>query len=209
MSSDNYFVENYPKGYEESNPDKKLNHYLTEILQFQNSGKLLDIGCAYGIFLKKTIKHFDSYGVEPTDAIKSINYDQNKLANKLFDSNCIPNEWGKFNVITAFDVFEHINDLDHTLNLVSDLLDTNGILSIVVPVYDGPIGFGVKLLDKDPTHIHKTSRYFWIKLLESKFNIKKVIPQFRINTPFGYVFKPMHKKLLYFSPAVMIIAEKK
>jgi SAM-dependent methyltransferase len=209
MDKETYFDENYPKGYETSNPDKKLDSYISEIKNYHKSGKLLDIGCAYGNFLIKANESFDSYGVEPTDAYNSINFDKDKVVNKLFDSNCIPSDWGKFNVITAFDVLEHISNLPETLSLISNLLEKEGVFAMVVPVYDGPIGFGVKLIDKDPTHIHKTSRYFWIKLLENHFNVKKIIPHFRINTPFGYLFKPMHRKLLYLSPAIMIIAQKK
>ena len=209
MNTENYFEENYPKGYLTSNPDKKLDSYLKEIKNYHKSGKLLDIGCAYGNFLIKANKYFNSYGVEPTDACNGINYDKNKIINKPFDSNCIPKDWEQFNVITAFDVLEHIQDLSETLILISKLLEKEGVFTMVVPVYDGPIGLGVKILDKDSTHIHKKSRYFWIKLLENHFEIKKIIPHFRLNTPFGYIFRPMHPKLLYLSPAIMIIAQKK
>jgi SAM-dependent methyltransferase len=69
---------------------------------------------------------------------------------------------GPFDLITAFDVLEHIPRLHDTLSWVAANLRPGGALLFVVPVYDGPLGWLVRRLDRDPTHVHKHGRGFWL-----------------------------------------------
>jgi SAM-dependent methyltransferase len=69
---------------------------------------------------------------------------------------------GPFDLITAFDVLEHIPSIDETLSWIAANVRPGGELLFVVPVYDGPFGFLVRSLDRDPTHVHKQGRGFWL-----------------------------------------------
>ena len=81
---------------------------------------------------------------------------------------------------------------------------------MVVPVYDGVVGKGMKLMDKDPTHVWQISRYKWVDLIKNKFEIIEIVPHFRFPAPvFGYLFFELPEFLFRFSPAIMIIARKK
>ena len=62
---------------------------------------------------------------------------------------------GPFHAIVAFDVIEHVPDLDAIAKFVHSELDAHGVFVFVVPVYDGPLGGLVRRLDKDPTHMQK------------------------------------------------------
>jgi SAM-dependent methyltransferase len=57
-------------------------------------------------------------------------------------------------VVVSWDVLEHIEPLDDALKTIYDRLADNGILIGVVPVYDGPLGWLVHRMDRDPTHLH-------------------------------------------------------
>jgi SAM-dependent methyltransferase len=68
----------------------------------------------------------------------------------------------KYDVITCFDVLEHVPAVDSALAHLLELLKPGGAMVITVPVYDTIVGKIVGRLDQDPTHVHKQSRYDWI-----------------------------------------------
>ena len=74
---------------------------------------------------------------------------------------------GDHDVITSFDVLEHVPDLDAALARLRAMLKPGGVLAIAVPVYDTPVGRLAGRLDKDPTHVHKLSRYEWLDRLDA------------------------------------------
>ena len=79
---------------------------------------------------------------------------------------CIPAEPAP-DVVVSWDVLEHIEHLDEALKTIHQRLADNGILIGVVPVYDGPLGWLVHRLDKDPTHLHKYGRSDWSQRLRN------------------------------------------
>lgn len=79
------------------------------------------------------------------------------------------------------------------------------IALIVVPVYDGPLGWLVKKLDNDPTHIHKRSRAFWLDLIEKYFELVEWRGVFRMLF-FGKFYLNLTTLLLrQISPAVILV----
>lgn len=67
--------------------------------------------------------------------------------------------------VVAWDVLEHIPDLPAALDCIRDRLTRTGWLFAVVPVYDGPLGWLVRRLDHDPSHVWKWSRRAWTEAL--------------------------------------------
>jgi SAM-dependent methyltransferase len=68
-------------------------------------------------------------------------------------------------VVVAWDVLEHVAELDAALDAIRDRLVPGGTLIAVVPVYDGPLGWLVRRLDRDPTHVWKWPRAEWLGAL--------------------------------------------
>jgi len=205
-----YFDRVYQKGYEKRNPDYKLHTYLKIILQFQKGGKLLDAGCAYGSFLALASSHFSCTGIDISqyalDIARKRLPKNTMLSNQMVEEMELPQ---RFEVITAFDVLEHVNDLEQALGRIKRHLKPKGLLVLVVPVYDGFFGRVVYFLDKDATHIHKRGRSFWLRRVsEQGFKIELVSGIFRYLL-FGIVYinwiSHITKK---FSPAILIIARK-
>ena len=56
---------------------------------------------------------------------------------------------------------------------VRSLLRPGGLFVFVVPTYDGPLGPIVHLLDRDPTHIHRTNRKFWLDWAARHFDVQE------------------------------------
>lgn len=110
--------------------------------------KLLDIGCAAGVFMDVAGKHgFEAFGVEPNKrmAAPGIKCGLN-IRIGFFPDALSADE--KFEIITFNDVFEHIEDIHGILEQCSAALKSDGYLSIAVPNSGGLFFRLAKLLAK-------------------------------------------------------------
>ena len=170
-----YFDQAY-RDYEAQNPARKLDHYLRVIESRlgRSPRSLLDIGCGMGTFLERARAWFphatlvgcdiDEQGVVTTDGRVS----DVSVVNGRAD--CLPMRDDSFEVITAWDVLEHVENLPQALRHVLRCLEPGGLAAVVVPVYDGITGPIVRILDKDPTHLHKLARHSWLRLFAEHFD---------------------------------------
>jgi 2-polyprenyl-3-methyl-5-hydroxy-6-metoxy-1,4-benzoquinol methylase len=103
--------------------------------------KLLDVGCAEGLFIFEVSKRFPNievYGIDFDE--KSINTAKNKfnlknvypLSLEEFYEHAITKNL-KFDIITFFEVLEHQIDPNKFLNLCKNLLNENGYIAGSVP----------------------------------------------------------------------------
>ncbi len=140
--NDVYFREDYKKGggfdYF-SNKEEKIKSFLEKlriisefIFPFKNL-EILDIGCAAGYFLEVAKRNgFNVYGIE-------ISKEASAFANKEFGIKIIAPDLlsisseNKYDVITMFQVLEHLPFPKEQLMKVYDLLKPGGILFIEVP----------------------------------------------------------------------------
>jgi 2-polyprenyl-3-methyl-5-hydroxy-6-metoxy-1,4-benzoquinol methylase len=120
------------------------NHILDEIgkLRGLEGSRLLDVGSAHGWFIEEALRRGShAEGIEPDETVR-----QDALAHGLqvrhgyFPSTLAPGE--QFDVIAFNDVFEHIPDVDATLNACAASLAPGGILSINIPSATG-LGFRI------------------------------------------------------------------
>ncbi len=207
-----YYQVVYPN-YDQQNPSYKYQHYLNCLNRFRKTPfSLLDLGCASGKFLmharnKATLKAL--YGIDVNSA--AIERAKTSIPNGQFlvGSRSALKQMPTVDVITSFDVLEHIEDLDGVLETANDKLTPGGLLMAVVPVYDGPLGFIVHALDKDPTHIHKQSRQFWVEKLGGHFEMLHWHGIFRILTPLGIYLHWPTQIGRALSPAILLVARKK
>lgn len=117
-----------------ANPCRDPNYHndlakLNLIKKHKTSGRLLDVGCAMGGFLKVARDQgFDVNGVEVSQY--ATEYVKNNLGIEV--SNCPLPSAGlseeSFDVITLWDVIEHLSDPHPTLAAANKLLRRDGIL---------------------------------------------------------------------------------
>jgi len=205
-----YFSSAY-KNYDRQNPPHKIRFYhslVSKALDGKVKARILEIGCAKGAFLKSADPDWCMTGCE-TD-FNLVNNTKKMIKNAKFVVCRLPDlpVYDSFDLIAAFDVLEHVKELDNSIVSIRNALKNGGSFVTVVPVYDGICGPLTHLLDKDPTHIHKRSRYFWLDLLEKHF---KIVEWFGIARyylpPFGY-FHFVTNRFRQYTPAIAVLGKK-
>jgi len=114
--------------------EKRYRKTLNSIKKLKSGGRLLDVGCNIGMFLKVAREEgFDVAGVE-------LNQDCAEFGSRHFSvpiySDYLENiakELGTFDVVTLFDVLEHIPDMTGFVNSVKSVLNEDGLLVIQLP----------------------------------------------------------------------------
>ncbi len=128
---------------DEDSPESKFhakNARITySLLQRQRkSGKILDVGCSAGYFLKEAHLHgWEAHGIEYSADTASIAARIPGLSiqcGTLENSNYEPKS---FDVISLWDVIEHLTDPVGMTNSVHRILRDDGILAISTPNIDG------------------------------------------------------------------------
>jgi SAM-dependent methyltransferase len=161
-----YFAENY-SDYDRQNSSAKLFFYMENLRRRLVKGSLIfELGVGLGSFLEMASREYQCMGCDPND------YAVEQTRRKLPSADIRQGSYEQIpsdpvcQAVVALDVLEHIPQLDEALSTIHRKLVGNGMLFGVVPVYDGPLGPVVRLLDKDPTHLWKLSRQQWLERLE-------------------------------------------
>jgi 2-polyprenyl-3-methyl-5-hydroxy-6-metoxy-1,4-benzoquinol methylase len=109
--------------------------YLDMIQRYKKSGTILDVGCATGIFLEEArARGFEAYGVE-VSLFAAQEAQRIMGAGRVFNGKLesCPHGDGTFDVITMFDLFEHVKDPMAALRKAHALLKDEGVLVIMTP----------------------------------------------------------------------------
>jgi SAM-dependent methyltransferase len=107
---------------------------LQTIERYVSNGRLLDIGCATGFFLALArAKGWDVVGTEVSQF--SVRYAQEKLGLdvRLGTLRNLDFAAGAFDVVTMWDVLEHVTDPLAELQEIRRILRDGGLLSIITP----------------------------------------------------------------------------
>ncbi len=89
---------------------------------------MLDIGCAYGFFLQEARRYFDVYGVEiAAEAAEHCRSKALDVRTGIADANAFAS-LGELDVVTLFDVIEHLPAPAETLALSHRHIKPGGIL---------------------------------------------------------------------------------
>jgi SAM-dependent methyltransferase len=100
------------------------------IRHFCDKGHLLELGCAYGLFLKEAEPFFDVAGIEiADDAAQYARQSGLKVLSGVADEENL-DKVGMVDVIVLFDVIEHLVDPRQTLALCTRHLRPGGIIVV-------------------------------------------------------------------------------
>lgn len=143
---DSFVKKFYTKGYYTGDPryaayasyasDKwhilqNMKKFLVKVRQYKKSGKLLDVGCALGYFVELANKSgFDAYGFDASEfAAKKAQARLNgRIKHGLIQTVNYPQK--SFDVITMFDVVEHLGNPIRDLRKLMTFLKDDGILIV-------------------------------------------------------------------------------
>ncbi|MFH1397230.1 MAG: class I SAM-dependent methyltransferase [Candidatus Omnitrophota bacterium] len=121
-----YVGERINKQYAYKNICQKIQLYLKDKL---NPVRLLDFGCGLGHFLDSAYDFgYLVHGVEFNEY--AINYIRNRYTYKIISYEDFLKTDEKFDVVTLFDVIEHLQDPFETLNRLYNLINNKGLLII-------------------------------------------------------------------------------
>lgn len=113
-----------------------------------------------------------------------------------------------FDAVTAMDVIEHVPDLAAVGDAVAAMLRPGGLFLFVVPVYDGASGPIIRLLDRDPTHLHKTGRDAWLAWAAERFELLEWWGILRYLLPGRVYLHLPTRRFRRHTPAILVAARR-
>ena len=158
---------------------KTFRRRLQVVKKYQPSGRILDIGCGPGFFLEaaREMGYDDLWGIDPSDYIVGVarkNFGEKILQGTLESDELKP---ASFDMLTAFDVFEHIYRPVEFLERAHQLLKPEGIFAFTTPNPESLLAkiFGKQWVSfKMPEHVFYWSPETARKALEEKFEILEI-----------------------------------
>ena len=99
----------------------------------RSSRKIFDIGCGTGMILQSLSKYGEQWGIDSDRGVTDFARQKNPAAKIIhgFFPQDAPSE--KFDLVTALDVLEHINDDEAALSKIYDVLKPGGLAVVTVP----------------------------------------------------------------------------
>jgi len=111
---------------------QNMRKFLSFLPQKKSYGKLLDVGCAFGYFVELACNQgYDAYGFDPSKyaAKKASNVvGKKRIQEGTIQEVAYPK--ASFDVITMFDVFEHLQDPLNDMKKLRSLLKPHGVILI-------------------------------------------------------------------------------
>lgn len=169
-----YFGASY-RDYRRQNPPRKLAFYRRLALRGRAPGgvRVLDVGCAFGAFLSAVGAAPVRVGLDASPF--AVAQARRQAPGASFAVARLPELplVARFDVVTSFDCLEHVAEVDAAFAALARCLAPGGRLVFVVPVYDGLSGPLVRAFDRDPTHVHRRGREFWLDLAGRHLEVER------------------------------------
>lgn len=142
------------------------------------SGSILDIGCSEGQFLNQLTRFGDwkTFGIEPDTKATKEAFQRYGLNIINGDAQCINFPPDHFDVVTMWDVIEHLHNPKQILQVIHKILKPSGVLIISTPFRDRleEVLFGKYWVGYEiPRHLHIFS-YKTLNLLLNKTGFKLI-----------------------------------
>jgi SAM-dependent methyltransferase len=168
----------YSKMFLKGNKPFYHRRWVRELSRYQQSGRLLDMGCGMGYFAKEASNRWDVLGIDIS--VHGIKSARKRCPRGRFEAADLLN-WKppaeSFEVITCFDIVEHFENPQKVLRIAFDALSYGGVLGLTTPNPDS-IGKIMKENEwfgyRDSTHVSIKKPEQWFKVLKSiGFSIEK------------------------------------
>lgn len=119
---------NYAK--EEVALEKNFRDRIKRIRKYKTRGKLLEIGCAYGYFLKNAQKYYKCFGIDLNPNVTRVTKENTKA--KILTGDFLTRKFQKnyFDIICMFDTIEHLKYPERYLKKMYETLKPGGIVVI-------------------------------------------------------------------------------
>ena len=154
---------------------KRYHELLDHFEKYRRTGKMIDVGCGIGYFLEEAKKRgWDVYGSEFTSEAVSICRKKGiKMTEGTLDINNYDLE--EFDIVTSFEVIEHINNPMEEMNKFHKLLRKGGLLYITTPNFNSILRHLLKgkyNVISFPEHLlYFTRKTLNFALAENKFKV--------------------------------------
>lgn len=115
---------------------KRYNELIDEFEKFKKNGKILDVGCGIGYFLEVAKKRgWTVYGTEYTE--EAIKICKSKGI-KMQEGKLNPDNYNieEFDIITSFEVLEHINNPIEEISNFYKILRKGGLVYLTTPNFN-------------------------------------------------------------------------
>jgi len=139
--TDQYYISNDPVagGYEDYIRDesvlvKTFKRRLADIERYVKGGRLLDLGCALGFFMK--VAHMSGWDVTGLDICPyACSYVKERFGFYVICSELKDDSFseGIFDIVTMWDYIEHVPDPLNELKIAYKILRPNGLLAVTTP----------------------------------------------------------------------------
>lgn len=153
-------------------------NHLRFMQRFAKRGQLLDIGCSTGLFLNEARRYgLDVAGVEFSAASARFAREHFQLAVTDGDIHAIDDADGTLDIVTMFDVIEHVRDPARDITAAHRLLKPGGLFILSTPNIDGlfpraseplarPLGYWPHV--EPPWHLYQFSVRTLSAMLEAR-----------------------------------------
>lgn len=154
--------------YRESENSQRNQSRLTALREYQPSGRLLEIGCGQGGFLRLAEAFFEVEGMDISHAavnairphfgprVSVVNVEQRPLPRSRYDA------------IAVFNILEHLRRPHKVIDKLSAALTPGGVLIGSVPNNQSLVGGAATLLSNffDRTHVSTFKPEVWQRLFQ-------------------------------------------
>jgi 2-polyprenyl-3-methyl-5-hydroxy-6-metoxy-1,4-benzoquinol methylase len=123
---------------------KRYNELLDEFEKYRKTNKIIDVGCGIGYFLEEAKKRgWEVYGTEYTDeAVEICSKKGISISKGKLDPLNYPSEI--FDIITSFEVIEHINNPIEEVTIFNQLLRPGGMAYLTTPNFNSLLRYRLK-----------------------------------------------------------------
>jgi 2-polyprenyl-3-methyl-5-hydroxy-6-metoxy-1,4-benzoquinol methylase len=145
----------------------------------KDGDELLDVGSGRGELFKRTKKRIKYTGLElSSKAVELAQKEDINVNNEDLIEHAKSNSW-KYDIVTLFQVLEHLTELDRFIGAIHSVLKSGGLFFIAVPNNDGFPGYTPNYTFNLPPHHTILWKKSSLKKLAEKFNfeIVEIVPE--------------------------------